>query len=78
MALVDTFCSCIKKVSKSIPTRRVKKYDRRKSRRTATAVLKEQAAIAICTKTVLGKRGKTLKRFTCRKGPMLETQKPIH
>lgn len=71
MALVDTFCSCIKKVSKSIPTRRVKKFDRR---RTPTRVLKEQAAIAICTKTVLRKRGKTLKRFTCRKGPILETQ----
>ncbi len=75
MALVDTFCSCIKKVAKSIPTRRVKKYDRRKARHTPTQVLKEQAAIAICNKTVLRKRGKTLKRFTCKKGPILETQK---
>jgi hypothetical protein len=36
---------------------------------------KEQAAIAICTKTVLQSRGRTLKRFSCKKGPKLLTAK---
>lgn len=54
------FCSCIKKV------RRTLKSGNRKS--------KESRAIGICVKSVLQTRGKTLKRFTCRNNQMLETQ----
>jgi hypothetical protein len=37
---------------------------------------REKAAIAICVKSVLQTKGKTLKRFKCRgsKGPTLLTQ----
>jgi len=35
----------------------------------------EGPAIAICTKSVLWSRGKTLRKFSCRKGPVLKTQK---
>jgi hypothetical protein len=71
MALVDTFCSCIKKVSKSIPTRRLRKT----TRTMKVADRKEQAAIAICTKSVLQTRGKTLKKFRCGKKRVLKTQR---
>ena len=54
------FCGCIKKVRKTVKARR------------GTA---EQAAIAICTKAVLQTRGRTLKKFTCRGGPRVQTQK---
>lgn len=37
----------------------------------------EGAAIAICVKSVLRTRGKTLKRFKCRPKPSLQTQKPL-
>lgn len=57
--LPKKLCSCIKKVRKTVrlPTRKAK----------------EQRAIAICVKSVLWSRGKTLKRFRCKK-PMLEVQ----
>jgi hypothetical protein len=55
------FCKCIKAVSKTVKVRR--------------GSTKEQAAIAICTKTVLQSRGRTLKRFSCKKGPKLLTSK---
>jgi len=53
-------CSCVKKVRRTVrlPTRRAR----------------EQRAIAICVKSVLWSRGKTLKRFKCRGKPMLELQ----
>jgi hypothetical protein len=59
----NKFCRCIKKVAKTV-----------KARRGST---KEGAAIAICTKSVLQTRGKTLKRVSCTKsgGPRLKTQK---
>lgn len=47
------FCACIKKVRKTI-----------KSRKNST---KEQGAIAVCVKSVLQSKGKTLKKFTCKK-----------
>jgi hypothetical protein len=58
-SLPKKLCSCIKKVRKTVrlPTRKAK----------------EQRAIAICVKSVLWSRGKTLKRFRCKK-PMLEVQ----
>jgi hypothetical protein len=43
-----------------------------KARRGST---KEAAAIAICVKSMLQSRGKTLKRFSCKKGMKLITQK---
>ena len=57
----ESFCSCIKKVRKSL------KNVRRKD--------KEGRAIAICVKSVLQSRGRTLKKFKCRNGPVLKTQK---
>jgi hypothetical protein len=56
-----SFCSCIKKVRKSL--KNVHRKD------------KEGRAIAICVKSVLQTRGRTLKKFKCRNGAMLKTQK---
>ena len=64
--LAETFCSCIKKVRKTVNVR-----GRNRSRRA-----KETAAIGICVGSVLKTRGRTLKRFTCRKKPTLITQTP--
>jgi hypothetical protein len=58
-ATATKFCSCIKKVKRTLKS--VNRKD------------KEPRAIAICVKSVLHTRGKTLKRFTCRK-KMLEIQ----
>ena len=45
-------------------------------KKTVKAKNKDSAAIAICTKTVLHKRGRTIKRFASVKGkPRLVTQK---
>jgi hypothetical protein len=56
------FCSCIKSVKRTV-----------KVRRGSTA---EGAAIAICTKSMLQRKGRTLKRVKCGKpgGPKLNTQ----
>ncbi len=67
-ALSKAFCRCIKSVRKTVKLRPGQKK---------TASAKESAAIAICTKSVLQTRGKTLKKFRCTKKPMLQTQKPI-
>ena len=63
MKQAERFCDCIKQVSKTVKTRK------------GLTRGKEQAAIAICVKSVLQKRGRTLKKFRCRKGPKLVTQK---
>ena len=55
------FCRCIKQVKKTVKARKGSN--------------KESAAIAICTKSVLQTRGRTLKRVRCRGVPRLETQK---
>lgn len=56
------FCACIKKVRKTVK---------------ATRGTKEQAAIAICVKSVLQTRKRTLKKFTCKNGkPNVQTQSP--
>jgi hypothetical protein len=55
------FCKCIKAVSKKIEPRK--------------GQTSEQAAIAICTKSVLFSRGKTLKKFKCGKKGRLQTQR---
>lgn len=62
--LAKKFCHCIKSVKKTVKLRR------------RLPGSKEKAAIAICVRSVLGSRGKTLKRFTCRDKVMLQTQKP--
>ena len=64
----NSFCRCIKKVRKTVKLRK----GQRKRR-----IAKEQAAIGICTKSVLQTRGKTLKRFRCGKKPILQTQRPL-
>lgn len=55
------FCKCIKAVRKTI-----------KARKGST---QEQAAIAVCVKTMLHRRGRTIKKFKCGKKAMLATQK---
>lgn len=64
--LSSSFCHCIKRVRKSIKLP-PKKYPPLRKR-------KESAAIAICVKSVLHSKNKTLKRFTCKKKPYLLTQ----
>ena len=57
----NKFCGCIKKVRRSVTLR--------------SGTSKESAAIAICTKSVLQTRGKTLRKFSCKNGkPKLSTQ----
>ena len=56
------FCSCIKKVKKSFKAPRARN---------------ERAAIAICVRSVLQSRGKTLRKFKCGKKPRVLTQKII-
>uniref|UniRef100_A0A6C0AHZ6 Uncharacterized protein n=1 Tax=viral metagenome TaxID=1070528 RepID=A0A6C0AHZ6_9ZZZZ len=57
------FCNCVKAV------RRTLKLDKKKA---STA---EGAAIAICTRTILFPRGRTLKKLRCGKKGRLITQK---
>lgn len=66
--LAKRFCRCIKAVRKTVKLR---------PGQAKTKKAKESAAIAICTKSVLQTRSKTLKRFSCRKKPLLQTQKPL-
>ena len=64
---VKRFCQCIKSVRKTVKLRPGQKK---------TNANKEAAAIAICVKSVLQTRGRTLKRFRCKeKRPQLITQK---
>jgi hypothetical protein len=59
--LSTTFCRCIKSVRKTI-----------KARKGST---KEQGAIAVCVKSVLKTRGKTLKKFRCGPKARLTTRR---
>ena len=63
-SMAKRFCQCIKKVRKTIKGNYKKQQ-------------KESRAIAICVKSVIQKRGKTLKKFKCCKTPKLTTQKPF-
>lgn len=56
-------CRCIKHVRKTIRPRRGQS--------------KESGAIGVCVKSVLQRRGRTLKKFRCGRKPMLVTQKPL-
>jgi hypothetical protein len=69
MTQAQSFCSCIKKVRSSVHLRKQKG-----TRKMKLADRKEKAAIAICVKSVLQRRGKTLKKFRCGKNPVLKTQ----
>ena len=60
MKQAQKLCRCIKGVRKTVKARGTKG--------------KEQAAIAICVKSVLQSRGRTLKKFKCRGKQMLKTQ----
>ena len=59
--LSTTFCRCIKSVRRTI-----------KARKGST---KEQGAIAVCVKSVLGSRGKTLRKFQCGPKARLTTRR---
>jgi hypothetical protein len=58
------FCDCVKSV---------RRYVKPKTGTGTSA--KEGAAIAICTKSVLQTRGKTLRKFSCKKRAKLQTQR---
>jgi hypothetical protein len=62
-SMAKRLCQCIKKVRKTIKGNYKKQQ-------------KESRAIAICVKSVIQSRGKTLKKFKCGKKPTLTTQKP--
>jgi len=62
-SMAKRFCQCIKKVRKTVKGNYKKQQ-------------KESRAIAICVKSVIQTRGKTLKKFSCGKTPKLTTQKP--
>lgn len=70
--LATSFCHCIKKVRSTV---KLRNNQVRKTTNKKTAL--EQAAIAICVRSVLQTRGKTLKKFRCGKKPQLVTQKPL-
>jgi hypothetical protein len=55
----EHFCSCIKKVKRTLKQKKNK----------------EGISIAICVKSILQTKGRTLKKFHCKKHPMLKTQK---
>jgi hypothetical protein len=63
--LAQKFCGCIKNVRKTVKLRKGQ---------SKTPRAKESAAIGICTKSVLQTRKRTLKRFSCKKKPILKTQ----
>ncbi len=65
--LSDKFCRCIKAVRTTV---RLRKSAVKKPKQAA----KESAAIAICVRSVLGARGKTLRKFSC-KNKKLATKK---
>jgi hypothetical protein len=66
-SLSKRFCKCIKKVRKTI---RLRPSQQRRGNDA-----KEQAAIAVCVKSVLQTKGKTLRRFKCGHKPRIHTQK---
>lgn len=63
-SLSNTFCRCIKHVRKTVIPRNTR--------------TKEGVAIGICVRSVLHSRGKTVKRFQCKKRPYLVTQSRKH
>lgn len=71
MKQADRFCRCIKAVKKTVKLR-----SRNGTDASTIDALREKAAIAICVKSVLQTRGRTLKKFKCRgRGKTLISQK---
>jgi ribosomal protein L21E len=68
----EEFCSCIKKVKKSLRNQNRKNRIIVKNKKLNNY---EKGGIAICVKSVLQSKGRTLKKFHCKKTPMLKTQK---
>ena len=66
---VDTFCRCVKKVKKTLKARPGSTSERGKEDRSAA----EGRAIAVCTKSVLQTKGRTIRKVRCR-DKVLETQ----
>jgi hypothetical protein len=66
MKLAQKFCKCIKAVKETVKLRPGLKK---------TEDNKEKAAIAICVQSMLQRKGRTLKRFHCKKGAKLTTQR---
>lgn len=64
MKQADRFCKCIKSVKESVKLRSGQRGED----------ARERAAIAICVKSILQRKGRTLKKFNCRKGAKLQTQ----
>jgi len=64
MKQASRFCRCIKAVRKTVKLRSGRGEEAR-----------EKAAIAICVKAVLQTKGRTLRKFSCRKGAKMQTQK---
>ena len=62
-AIGKRFCKCIKSVRKTI-----------KARNNST---KEQGAIAVCVKSVLQSKGKTLRKFNCKGRKPKVTSQPL-
>ena len=69
-SLAKEFCSCIKKVKKSL-----KNQNKKNKINQINQNKYEQGGIAICVKSMLQSRGKTLKKFHCKKHPIIQTQK---
>ena len=71
MKQLDRFCRCIKSVKRTVKLRKGTSGAKGTNG-------KEQAAIAICVKSVLQGKGRTLKKFKCRgtrsKKAFLQTQ----
>jgi len=80
--LAEKMCSCIKKVQKSLKNSNIRRGNKgnkgnrgNKGNKDKNGDNEKSRAIAICVRTVLQKKhGRTLKRFSCRNTPMLETQ----
>ena len=68
----ERFASCVKKISRDFRPASLKRGGRSAS---FSAADKEGIAIAICTKSILWPQGRTLKRFSMKRGkPVLITQ----
>lgn len=63
MKQLDRFCRCIKSVKKTV---KVRPGNAKGTSGASSTYGKEQAAIAICVKSVLQGKGRTLKKFKCR------------
>jgi hypothetical protein len=83
-SMAKRFCQCIKKVrrtlkraplARGISSQRAELFGRT-IKGNYKKQQKESRAIAICVKSVIQTRGKTLKKFSCGKSPKLTTQKP--